>query len=509
MNVHIDAAERTLESFNLRALDGKGLGRWDEEYYLVGLYHPLRSMNCYTNNKNSIYDFLEISNIINPIDLYIHVPFCYTDCSFCHFYKEIIRRNKINDMEEMYIDALLSEAASYREKISRTMNGSKVSVQSIQVGGGTPSTLSPDGIKKIFDGLGNIFDLTSLKELKFEFHPELGQDSEHFGSLIKTLKSYGLTTAIIDIESISSKVLSNIGRKQGNLSRYENLVELCKNFGIQSIATAVICGLPHETVESFQETLLSIADINAIDAINIYPLMFKPSDVVFWQRRRNRGDFVSPKERDLMTVLASVLLEKAGFVEGPSHFFRRESHTPHQQMSKADSRTLLGLGPASFGYLNGSTGAIQYMNTPNLKAYVEQVHETGIGLWRASQMSSAQKHLRSVLFKLNSFSTVPHGMIDVALDSDHNTRLRAVLDAQTALGLLKWTAEGVSLTTVGQLRNAETLFYLAEPDVTMWPYHDEEYELLRRYEFFPNVSLDNQVLFSKYLRDFRQELRVA
>lgn len=490
----IEVAQKELLALNLRGLDHKGLGRWDEEYYLIGLYHPLRSMSLADSSGLEKSLASQYASMSNEVDIYIHVPFCHINCSFCHFYKEIISRNNENSQESIYIEAILKEIENY----TSLMDG-KPAPRSIQFGGGTPSAMSTSGLKMLLDGLSRKLDMGECQEIKFEFHPDMHNNLDEYRQKIRALKKFGLTTAIIDIEATDAKILKNICRGNTSAAGYIDLIKIAKEEGVESVASAFMTGLPYETPETFAETLHFLTSIENLDAINIYPLMFKPSDAVFQQRRREPEIFSSPSEKDLMLIMAGQILNRAGFVEGPSHFFTRKNHRPEQQYSKANSSTLLGLGPASFGYIDLGENGLQYMNYPDLKRYAKMVFMGKSGQWRHSYLSSHQVSLRKIVFALNSFQLISTEQFEEASHARPQGELQHTLKKLVQLELLEKNSEGIKLSRKGQLRNSETLYYLCEREVMRWEMLDPEYDLLRRYEFFPNISKDNELLFDKYL----------
>lgn len=428
------------------------------------------------------------------VDIYIHVPFCHVNCSFCHFYKEIIPRNKENRLENIYIEGLLAEIGNY-EKLFQ----GKVQPRTIQFGGGTPSALSSYGLTALLAGLRARLDLSILSEVKFEFHPDMANDLAGYRRRLQALRDFGLTTAIIDLEATDAQILKAISRGNTSYEGFRTLIDIAVAEGIPSVASAYMTGLPCETLDSFEKTLRILTSIPHIDAINLYPLMFKPSDAVFRQRRRDPSIFVAPHDKDLMMVLATEILGEAGFIEGPCHFFRRESHIPKQQMAKAQSKTLLGLGPASFGYIDGPEYGVQYMNYPDLDRYLSAVNGGRIGIWRSSTLNQSQKALRSLLFGLNGFGHISPDLLTQAAQSCAPGRLHDVVEALIDLKLLSFDGRGLAVTAKGRLRNAEIMFYLSEMEAVRWNRDDPEFDLVRRYEFFPDVSKDNQVLFEKHL----------
>jgi oxygen-independent coproporphyrinogen III oxidase len=488
-DIIISNAKELLNKLNLKPLDKLGLGRWEEEYYLVSLYHPLRYMQNSCDNINKI-DFNKINE---DVDIYIHVPFCHINCSFCHFYKEIIPTNKENTLEDDYINALLREIKIYSSKINK-----RIKANSIQFGGGTPSALSIQGLEKLLIGLKESLDLKDCNEIKFEFHPSMYLNLNDYRSKLKVLKEFGLTTAIIDIEATDKKVLKSIKRQNTSIEGYVELIKIAKEEGIKNIASAFMTGLPYETLTSYVDTLKFLSSIEELDAINIYPLMFKPSDPVFLQRRQNPEIFATPQEKDLMMILSEQILSKAGYKEGPTHFFTKNTHTPIQQIAKSESKTLLGLGPASFGYLDFNDKGLQYMNYPDLNKYIQAVNNDNLGQWKSSCLNKNQKAIRKVFFALNSFEPVEQELMHCANKGIDDDRFIKVLNTLKQLNLIEKNNDSIYLTKKGQLRNSEIINYLSEPNVLKWNTEDPEYDLIRRYEFFPYVSLDNELLFNKY-----------
>lgn len=493
-------AKTLMASMNMRQLNGLGIGRWDEEYYLAGLYHPLRHMKPIDDDFNPSTALVRES-VESAVDVYIHVPFCHVSCSFCHFYKEIINRNRPNELEASYIDSLLKEVQNYT-----SLAGSSLAPQSIQFGGGTPSALSAAGLERLLNGLHNIFDMREVQEVKFEFHPDMASNIEDYRLKLQILNGFGLTTAIIDLEASSPDVLKSICRGNTSTDGFRKLTEAAKEEGVASVASAYMTGLPLETLATFEQTISFLKDQKSLDAINIYPLMFKPSDAVFQQRRLNPTTFCTPEDKDLMFLMASSMLESSGFSEGPCHFFRRQKHQVVQQTNKAKSRTLIGLGPASFGYLNGRNHGLQYMNFPDLGSYSEAIERGNTGMWRASCLNGSQKALRALMFAMNSYENVPIDMFEEAKAAREPGELEMITALLTSLDLLVREEKTIAFSKKGRLRNAEITFYLAEPDTTRWNVDDPEYGRLRRYEFFPSISKDNQLLFKSALNKTKEAL---
>ncbi|QWU13744.1 oxygen-independent coproporphyrinogen-3 oxidase [Paenibacillus sophorae] len=490
----IKRAYEEYEKLDIRNLDKIGLGRYDDEYYVVGLYHPLRSMSHITTNKECINEFLS-DNFHQNVDIYIHVPFCYKNCTFCHFYKEIIPSKKPNDLEAKYIAALKKEILFYKN-----FNKGSLNVNSIQFGGGTPSSLSVSALEELTEFLSNNFNIMPNAEIKFEFYPDQIECEDEFRKKLNILKRFGLNCVIIDLEATSPNVLKAIARENTSYENYLKMIEICKSEGISNIGSAFIVGLPNETLDSFAETLEKITGIEALSAINLFPLMCKPSDITFKDRLNYPSKYSSALERDVMYIMAKQVLKDYGFIESPTQYFSRNTFIPKQQTSKANSGNLLGLGPASFGFLNGNNKSIQYMNYPNLEEYCNATNSGTNGMWRSSILNKKQTGLRQFMFQLNSFKYANKDDIycetGFNVDSELGDKIKFLLEHQ----LLEYNNNNeIKFTKRGQFRNAEILFNFTEEDRRIWNKNDPEYATLVKYDYFPNISYQNQLLFNNAL----------
>ena len=110
------------------------------------------------------------------------------------------------------------------------------------------------------------------------------------------------------------------------------------------------------------------------------------------------------------------------------------------------------------------------------------------------------------MFALNSYENVPIDMFEEAKAAREPGKLEMITALLTSLDLLVREEKTIAFSKKGRLRNAEITFYLAEPDTTRWDIDDPEYDRLRRYEFFPSISKDNQLLFKSALNKTKEVL---
>lgn len=472
------------KELNLEKLKYFGLGRNSLEYYLFGLFPPLRYQR-----KPLRPITIENTNfkIENELNMYIHFPFCNSKCTFCHFYKNIIPRGMHNDIEDEYIDAIIEEINLYKRAYSAT------AIKSIQFGGGTPSLMSIKSLKKISDFLANNFQLADDHEIKFEFHPEVIDDPD-WEEKLRILMDMGLTALVIDIESIHEKILKHIGRGATSYEKYVKLIEKAKQLGVREVSCAIMSGLPYETLESFQDTINTLSSCILVDTINLYPLMLKPGDYTYEEYEKHPERFATREDQDLMEIYSRLKFKEMGYTEGPIHFFKKRKTKSVQQLQKTKSSVLVPVGTASFGYSESFSGQTsQSMNYCDIDKYIKAVKNKQFPIWRISHLNEKEKELRTFLFQLSSLEFTE-------LSSSLACELHNEIHLFKELGLIEMKDNKIKYTLKGILRNSEIVYYLSPKKFRDFAFDDDEIFDVSRYEYFPRISLSNQFLFLEKLK---------
>ncbi len=170
--------------------------------------------------------------------IYIHIPFCKQACSYCDFYF-VTRTSE----RESFLNQLIEEIEAYRNTkyIDET-------VETIYLGGGTPSLLEPQQVEQILSALDDVFDLDT-REVTFEMNPD-----DVTADFLKSLKEIGITRASMGVQSFQPELLTFMNRVH---SRDEALqcLELLSESGFRSHTVDLIYGNPGQTIEQLEEDL--------------------------------------------------------------------------------------------------------------------------------------------------------------------------------------------------------------------------------------------------------------
>lgn len=201
----------------------------------------------------------------DSFSLYISVPFCPTRCSYCSFVSQTIERAQ--RLIEPYTELLCKELAC-TGALAKKLG---LRLETVYMGGGTPTTLSPEQLRRVLGTVGDSFDLSTCRE----FTVEAGRPDTINMDKLEAIKSYGCDRISINPQTLNDEVLKRIGRRHTAQQAIDAFL-LARQAGFSHINTDLIAGLPQEPFESFQETLQKILSLSP-ESITIHTLSMKKS----------------------------------------------------------------------------------------------------------------------------------------------------------------------------------------------------------------------------------------
>ena len=207
-------------------------------------------------------NILELSQD-NSYSLYISVPFCPSRCSYCSFVSASVEKTK--HLIEPYVELLcreLIETAKYAKKLN-------LKLESVYMGGGTPTTLSAEQMRKVLTTVNENFDLSNCRE----FTVEAGRPDTITEDKLKAIYECGVDRISINPQTLNDEVLKNIGRRHTAEQAVE-IFNLARKYNFNHINTDLIVGLPGDTFESFKSTLDRITELSP-ESITVHTLSMK------------------------------------------------------------------------------------------------------------------------------------------------------------------------------------------------------------------------------------------
>ncbi len=271
-----------------------------KEYYVS----PKRAELCTETAMASVAARKSLNH--NEISLYIGIPFCPTRCAYCSFVSQSVE--KTVKLIEPFVEALLREIAVVGEEIKR-IGWSPVS---IYMGGGTPTTLSAEQLKRIFDELSKRFNLSAVRE----FTVEAGRPDTIDEEKLRVIKNGGATRISINPQTMQEHVLKAIGRKHTP----DDVIlayELARKVDIGEINMDLIAGLPEDDVIGFSDTVDRIIQL-APENITVHTLSIKKGSNI------DRGEYALPggETVEKMLEFADKRLRSTGYT--PYYLYRQK-----------------------------------------------------------------------------------------------------------------------------------------------------------------------------------------
>ena len=178
------------------------------------------------------------------LGIYVHIPFCKQKCYYCDF---VSYSNKDSCIKE-YIEAVQSEIKNYKLK--------EYIVTTIYIGGGTPSYIKSEYIKKIIETIRNNFEVDKKCEITIEVNPGTVTKQK-----LQQYKQIGINRLSIGLQTTNNKLLKQIGR----IHTYEEFVETyenAKSIGFNNINVDLIIGIPNQTIEEVKKEMEQILKLN-------------------------------------------------------------------------------------------------------------------------------------------------------------------------------------------------------------------------------------------------------
>lgn len=408
-----------------------------------------------------------------PLSLYLHLPFCRQLCYYCGCHMKVThdpeRIAKYLRFLKREIDLLVPKVSTDRQVVQ------------IHWGGGTPTLLSPDQIRDLGGHVRDRFDVASDAEVSIEADPR-GLTEEHLAAA----RDVGFTRLSLGVQSFDREVQEAINRVQPErLTR--TAVRWARKQGFDSINADLVYGLPHQTTDTFGETLAKIMDL-APDRIALYSYAHVPS-MMKHQRLLPDDALLSPSERLQLFEHAIETLTGPGeyrFI-GMDHFAKPDDELSIAQEKNTLRRNFQGYSTRAGAdvYAFGSSGIHQLrglyaQNTKNLRTYYDEIDDGRLTVFRGCRLETDDRLRRRVIMQLMCNFRLDKKEIEREFDISFDQYFHEALDQLRPLegdGLVHLLPDAIKVRPPGRLliRNVASAFdaYLDAPERDDQPVYSE------------------------------------
>ncbi len=282
--------------------------------------------------------------------IYIHIPFCKQHCHYCNFHFSTSLRYK----DEMTA-ALLREAELQQDYLDAE------TIETIYLGGGTPSLLSIEEIKTILDKVKSLHNISSDSEITLEANPDDMDEDKLSG-----WKAAGINRLSTGIQSFFDEDLQWMNRAHTASQAKENLSLAKKHF--DNITIDLIYGTPLLTNERWKQNVDTVIS-SGIPHISCYALTVEPKTPLHKMIKQQQSPDVNPDKQSEQFLLLMQWMEEAGYEHYEISNFAKPGFRGRHNSSYWQGKKYLGLGPSAHSF----NGSARQWNISNNNIYITSI----------------------------------------------------------------------------------------------------------------------------------------
>ena len=268
------------------------------------------------------------------LGLYLHIPFCIKKCGYCDFYSVGYEKKLCAE----YLAAMERQMEYYRAAAST------YEVDTVYLGGGTPSLLPARELASLLRAVRKNFRVRKDAEITMEVNPATGGKG-----YFKKAARCGVNRFSVGLQSALSEELAALGRVH-SLSDFERTMEHIARSGVENVGVDLIYGLPGQTLERFERSLDYVTAL-PVTHLSVYGLTLEEGTPL-WERRESLELPDEECER-AMYLRAVERLSEAGFCQDEISNFSKEGYGSRHNLKYWNCDEYLGIGAAAASFFGG------------------------------------------------------------------------------------------------------------------------------------------------------------
>jgi oxygen-independent coproporphyrinogen-3 oxidase len=393
--------------------------------------------------------------ICMPLGIYISVPFCRTKCSYCNFASDVFSRVVF----ERYVDRICSDIEN-APRVAAEMGGKmERAVDSIYLGGGTPTVLEAGQLERIFGAVRREFEVSPEAEITVECAP-----GTLTSAMLESLLRCGVNRVSLGVQSFVDQEAAAVGRLHKRATVLEDVARL-RAAGIANINIDLIAGLPHQTAESWEFSLTE-AIATGVPHASVYMLEVDGDSrlgrEVIAGGTRYHAHFVPDEEAvaDFYTT-ADDRLQAAGIPQYEISNFARDGFESRHNLKYWTRQPYFGFGVDAHSMLVSvapENDAVRFAPSDSLEKYVSAA---GLQRTRVSRSAALEE---SFFLGLRLNRGVSLRELSSKFGEESVEAARAAVTELVGGGLMERRGDLVCLTERGRLVSNEVFerFILAD-----------------------------------------------
>ena len=286
---------------------------------------------------------------MKKLGIYIHIPFCVKKCGYCDFYS--VKWDEIS--ESKYIKSAINEIKSYSELQDKFI------VDTIYIGGGTPSIVNPKNLENMINVIKSIFKVEENAEISMEANP----NTLNKGNL-NDYSSIGINRLSIGIQSLNDDILKNIGRIHNSNEALE-AIDRAKSFGFDNINADVMFNIPGQTIDDINNTISKLIKKD-IKHISFYSLKLEKGTPMYTLEKNKEIFLPEEDEEREMYYAGRNIMEANNLFQYEISNFAAKGYECRHNLKYWNQEEYVGIGPSAHSFLKNK----RFNNPSDLKEYI-------------------------------------------------------------------------------------------------------------------------------------------
>lgn len=286
--------------------------------------------------------------IMKPLGLYIHIPFCLRKCNYCDF---LSFSGRSREDHAAYTDALLAELEYYADRNSL--------LDSIYIGGGTPSLLDSDLISRVMQRIFSRFTVSETAEITIEANPGLLDRDK-----LTAYRNAGINRLSIGAQSLNDQILSLLGRAHDRDGFIRNFAT-ARDCGFENISVDLMFAIPQQTQDIWMDTLDKTIALGP-EHISFYSLQIEETTPFYELWMRGEMEPIEDHVDRIMYHSAIERLKNSGYRHYEISNAAKPGYESRHNLKYWSMEEYLGVGLGAHSYMNGK----RFSNEADLGKYI-------------------------------------------------------------------------------------------------------------------------------------------
>ena len=358
--------------------------------------------------------------------VYIHIPFCATKCYYCAFNTYTFHKEEA----KAYLTALRTEMELYAPEANP--------LQTIFIGGGTPSILSADALAQLFTDIHQHFQITPNAEITVECNPGT-VDSEK----LKVMRDNGVDRLSFGLQAMQDETLKQLGRIH-TVAEFLQSYRLAREGGFENINIDLIFALPDQTIEAWHHTLNETIALepNHISAYNL--VMEETTPFYEWWQTGELHLPTEDTEADMFQYTIDTLIAH-GYVHYEICNFAKPDHLARHNLVYWNNQPCIGLGVGACGYVN----SVRYTNIRGIAPYISKLSQRHKPIADSERMTGHAEKAETLMLALRKREGISLDAYQDRFGEEIEVAFGSILKKWIDLQLLERTPTHLRLTSRG------------------------------------------------------------